>query len=90
MKHIHFQSAEQKLLDNGYEGVVVFRDESYDTALIGVSHDNRAVYSYEKMIRWYMKKHKCSREDAVDWIDFNTLGALPNGETRKPIVVFGL
>lgn len=27
-------------------------DFSYDDALISVTHDNRAVYDYEKMVEW--------------------------------------
>ena len=40
--------AEEKLLENGYEGVQYLTDFSYDDALIGVTEDNRAVYDYEK------------------------------------------
>ena len=36
-------TAEERLLENGYEGVKYLTDFSYDTALIGVSHDGRAV-----------------------------------------------
>ena len=43
-------NAEQKLLDNGYEGVKYLTDYSYDTALIGVTDDNRAVYDFDKMV----------------------------------------
>lgn len=42
-------SAKQILLDNGYEGIKYLTDYSYDTALIGVTHDNRAIYDYDEM-----------------------------------------
>ena len=45
-------TAEEKLLENGYEGVKYLTDFSYDDALIGVTYDNRAVYDYEKMVEW--------------------------------------
>lgn len=48
-------TAEERLLDEGYEGVVVFSDFSYDDALIGVSEDNRAIYDFNKMVKWLMK-----------------------------------
>ena len=46
--------AEEKLLENGYEGVKYLTDFSYDTALIGVTHDDRAVYDYDLMVEWLM------------------------------------
>lgn len=33
-------TAEEKLLNNGYEGVVFLENFSYDDALIGVTDDN--------------------------------------------------
>ena len=30
-------TAEEKLLDNGYEDVIILRDFSYDDALVGVT-----------------------------------------------------
>ena len=41
--------AKQLLIDNGYENVKYFVNFSYDTALIGVTEDNRAVYDFDKM-----------------------------------------
>ena len=44
------KSAEQMLLDEGYEDVKYLVNYSYDDALIGVTTDNRAVYDYDKMV----------------------------------------
>lgn len=46
------RTAEQILADNGYdaEDIVLLKDESYDSALIAVTDDFRAVYSYDKMV----------------------------------------
>jgi hypothetical protein len=83
------RTAEQILEDNGYdaEDIVLLKDESYDSALIAVTHDFRAVYSYDKMVEWYMNKNGCSAEEAIEWIDYNTLRAIPYAGARAPIVV---
>lgn len=39
---------EQELKDKGYEDVVFFRNYGYDGCIIGITTDNRAVYSFEK------------------------------------------
>ena len=83
------RTAEQILADNGYDvdDIVLLKDESYDSALIAVTDDYRAVYSYDKMVEWYMEKNGCSAEEAIEWIDYNTLRALPYAGARAPIVV---
>ena len=69
------------------EGIVLLKNESYDSALIGVSDDNRAIYSFDKMVEWYMKKNGCTVEEAVEWIEFNTIRALPYMGANAPIIV---
>lgn len=38
--------------EQGLEDVVLFESPSYDSAFIGISHDDRAVYSYDKMVEY--------------------------------------
>lgn len=83
-------TAEQKLLDNGYEGVKFLTDYSYDSALIGVTEDNRAVYDYEKMVEWLVTEQDFSEEDAADWISYNTIRALPYFGEDAPVIMFPL
>lgn len=82
-------NAEQRLLDNGYEGVKFLVDFSYDTALIGVTHDNRAVYDYDKMVEWLVETQGWDELEAMEWIDYNTIRALPYMGSDGPIVVYG-
>ena len=70
-------SAKDRLIAAGYEDVVVFENFSYDDALIGVSEDGRAVYDFEKMVDWLVRTENFSCEEAVEWIEFNTIRALP-------------
>ena len=70
-------TAEEKLLDNGYEGGKYLTNFSYDTALIGVTSDNRAVYDFNKMIELIVETEDFTYEEAVEWIEYNTLRAIP-------------
>ena len=83
-------NAEERLLNAGYEGIKYFTDYSYDDALIGVSEDGRAIYNYEKMIAWLMDEEGWADEEAVDWVDYNTLRALPYMGSDAPIVMYPL
>lgn len=79
-------TANEKLCEWGYEDIVIFDNPSYDEALIGVTTDARAVYDYELMVKWLFENYGWTREDAVEWIEFNTLGSLPYRHA-SPIVV---
>lgn len=77
--------------DLGYDDVKIFDDSlgfDYADAFIGMSSDERAVYSYDKMIEHIMLKEGWPYEEAVEWIDFNTIRALPYGGPKGPIVVY--
>lgn len=80
-------TAEEKILNAGYEDVVILSNYSYDDALIGVTEDNRAVYDFDKMVEWLMAKEGYTAEEATDWICYNTLRALPYGGENAPIVI---
>ena len=75
------------LVELGYEDAIVFDNPSYEDAIIGTSHDDRVVYSFEKMVECLMKEDSMSYDDAVDFIEYNTLRAIPYFGERAPIVL---
>lgn len=83
------ESVEQKIIDAGFENVVVFSDYGYDDALIGISDDNRAIYDYDLMIKWLMDNDGFTDTEAIEWIEFNTLRALPY-VNKSPIIMYRL
>lgn len=82
--------AEEKLLENGWDGIVFLTNDSYDTALIGVTDDGQAVYDYDLMVEWLVKRRKMTYEDAAEWIDYNTVRALPYMGARHPVIMYRL
>lgn len=83
-------TAEDKIMDAGYEDVVILTDFSYDDALIGVTEDNRAVYDYDKMVAWLVETEGWSEEEAIEWIEYNTIRALPYAGPNAPIIIYPL
>ena len=83
-------SAEERLLELGYDDIIIFKDFSYDSALVGVSNDNRAIYDYDKMVEWLMEEEGWSVEESIDWVEYNTLRALPYMGSNAPIVMYNL
>lgn len=81
---------EEILLDNGYEGIKYLTDYSYDTAVIGVTNDGRVVYDFDLMVEWLIDKEGFSETDAVEWIDYNTIRALPYMGGDAPLILYKL
>lgn len=77
----------RSLKDSGFENAVVFEKPDYLDAVIGVSENGRVIYSREKMVRSLMVKEGMSAEDAVEFVEYNTMGALPNAGEMAPIVM---
>lgn len=86
----HKQTIEEKLIDEGYENVIILKNYDYEDALIGITHDNRAVYDYAKMVEWLIQKEKFTEEEAIEWIDYNTIRALPYMGPEHPIIFYPL
>jgi hypothetical protein len=69
------------------EEAIVFDNMSYDGSIVGVTTDGRVVYDYDKMVEELMEDEEWSYEDAVEWIEFNTIGGIPCDE-NAPIIMY--
>lgn len=78
------------LNDMDYEDLVIFQNPDYDEAIIGVSHDDRVVYGYDKMIKYLMSHDNMSIEEAADFISYDTIRSLSYAGPEAPIVMFGI
>lgn len=63
---------------------------SYDTALIGVTDDNRAVYDFNKMVEWLVETQNFTYEESIEWIECNTIRALHYFGDGSPIIMYPL
>lgn len=81
------ETVDERLRDAGYDDVVVFRNFDYDSALIGVSEDNRAVYDFELMVEYICREEGWTAEEAIEWIEYNTIRALPYMGPDAPIII---
>lgn len=83
-------TASERLLASGYEDVVILENYSYDDALVGVTEDGRAVYDFERMVRWLVETEGMDELEAVEWIEYNTIRALPYAGDSAPIIMYPL
>ena len=80
-------SVNQKLRGILPEDAIVFDNMSYDGSIVGVTTDGRVVYNYDMMVEELMQDENCSYEEAADWIDYNTIRALPYAGENGPIIM---
>lgn len=78
----------EEMLDG--EEVIIFDNFDYDSALIGYSSDYRAIYDYDLMIEYLIKEQGMSEEEAVEWVDYNTIRALGYYGDKAPIILYRL
>ena len=71
----------------GYEDVVVFENPDYDSAIIGVSEGRRAVYDFDKMVKHLVENDGMTEEEAIEFIEYNTIRALPYF-ANSPIIMY--
>lgn len=76
-----------KLSEMGYDDVIILSNYDYEDAIIGVTTDNRAVYDYDKMVEWLCEKENFTVAEAIEWIDYNTIRALPYAGPSGPIIM---
>lgn len=72
------------------EDAIVFDNMSYDGSIVGVTTDGRVVYDYDKMVEELMHDEEWNYEESVDWIDYNTIRALPYAGESGPIIMFSI
>lgn len=75
----------ERLCELGYEDAIVL--EGFDDAIIGTLDDGRAVYSFDRMVDCLVRVDGMTYEEAVEYICFNTLRALPYLGESAPVVM---
>ena len=78
------------LCDMGYEDAIIFENPDYDSAIVGITDDERVVYDYDKMIAFLEENDEISDMDAADFISYSTMRALPYAGSGAPIIMYSI
>ena len=87
------QTEQEYILDQVSEinpdAIVLEPRSTFNRAIIGTDPDGRLVYSSNKIIRAFMDEDGMSEEEAVEYFEYNTLGAIqPMDDPNKPLFVY--
>lgn len=66
--------------------VIVLDNPSFDNSIIGISTGGRVVYNYTKMVEELMQDEGWRDIECIDWIEYNTIRALPYMGENAPII----
>ena len=64
----------------------ILQIDGFEKALVGITDDDRLVYSYEKMVE-IMMEEGADKYDAMDYVDYNIM-RFQGYISRHPIVVY--
>ena len=83
-------SLKEWLCETDHEDTVVLESPDYLSAIVGISEEGRLIYSYNKMIEHLMTVENMDAEEAMEFIDYNTIRALPYAGEMAPIVLYDI
>ena len=73
--------------DEALENLHMFENPAFVNAIVGFDmHHKKIVYDYEKMVECLVKEDEMTEEEAIEFIDYNTLRTVPYME-NPPIIV---
>ena len=68
--------------------IKLFDNPRYPNSIIGLTIDDRAIYDMEQMIVDLMEVNKISYINALEFIEYNTIRALPYMGGDAPIILY--
>ena len=68
------------------DGVVMLDGPEFDGGIVGVA-GGRLVYSHAKLAAALAAENRWTRDEALDWIDYNTMRSLPYMGENAPVVM---
>lgn len=83
-------NVEEKSLCEYHDDVLIFANFEYDDAFVGVTIDNRAVYSFDKMIECIIKEENVSDIEAIEKIEYDIAESLRDIGNNAPIIMYSV
>lgn len=82
------QKMREALCDMGHDEAVVFDGPDFDDAIVGVTDEGQVIYSYDLMVQSLMNHDGITMEEAIDFIEYNTIRSIPYAGENAPIIMY--
>ena len=78
----------EKLIQFGYQDVLVYQNPDFDQAIIGIdANSNSVIYDFDLMVQDMVRKDGVTQEEAIEFIQYNTIRATPYMPQPRPIIL---
>ena len=78
----------ETLYEIGLENSIVFENPDYESAIVGFDYNSdRVIYDYDKMVDFLVTTYSMEPEEAVEFIDVNTIRSLSYMGEKGPIIL---
>ena len=81
------ESVRQALCDVDHSDAVVFDNPDFDDAIVGYTDEGRVIYDYDDMVKCLVERDGMTELEAIEFIDYNTIRALPYAGENAPIIM---
>ena len=71
------------------DGAIILDNPSFDNSIIGITFDGRLIYQYDEMVKELMQDDEIDELEAIEFIDYNTIRALPYMGEKAPLIFGG-
>lgn len=68
-------------------GASLLGPKELDLAIVDVGDDGHAIYSFWGLVYAFIEWQKMTEQDAVEWVEYNTLLAIPYMAKPRPEVI---
>ena len=72
--------------------IIVLEGDEFADGAVGLTQDYHVVYDYNRLVDSLMRHNSWTAEDAIEWIEYNTLRAIPymSSQGNEPIVLISM
>ena len=69
--------------------VIVLEGDEFADGAVGLTDDYHLVYDYNRLVESLMKHNSWTSEEAIEWIEYNTIRAIPymRSSGNEPIIL---
>lgn len=73
---------------NELEDSIILDNPSFDNSIIGFTDNGNLVYDYNRMVVEFAEENGVTDFEAIEFIDYNTIRAIPYMGEQKPIIIY--
>ena len=78
------------LTERGFNETSFFENPDFVDAIVGITEEGNLIYDYDKMIQSLVNEGEMNEEEAIEWIEYNTIRTIPYMGNGRPIIVYGI